>query len=318
MSSPPAFDFPSSDIDVEMNDGTAAEQSMPDAPPLYFSQQHHRTPLRGIAARRALGMQTPKRTPLFMPESSSPMAFPSSSPVKTPQRRATLPLDEPPNSDPLDFPSSSITTNKTPKNRQGDIHSSLAITPSSSARRPRRTQPTAQPALGPDYLNSDNLDVPASSAPNLSAQLAPSDEPDEIRAIWGTTVNLAETMKLFRDFLKGFKPKCRVSYDRELGLKTRAFTSPTEGEAILYETYFRRMRQTGETNLNLDVVNLVAYPPSKKLHLALCLAPSPAFPIVVEATTTMTKMVLYDFPNIIAISAQSVNYLFPPFPIDHL
>ncbi|KAF8809660.1 hypothetical protein BYT27DRAFT_7254383 [Phlegmacium glaucopus] len=105
MSSPPAFDFPSSDIDVEMNDGTAAEQSMPDAPPLYFSQQHHRTPLRGIAARRALGMQTPKRTPLFMPESSSPMAFPSSSPVKTPQRRTTLPLDEPPNSDPLDFPS---------------------------------------------------------------------------------------------------------------------------------------------------------------------------------------------------------------------
>ncbi|KAF8809667.1 WD40 repeat-like protein [Phlegmacium glaucopus] len=239
-----------------------------------YSNAPDSTPLRGITARRALGMQTPKRTPLFMPESSSPMAFPSSSPVKTPHRRTALPLDEPPNSDPLDFPSSPITTNKTPKNRQGDIHSSLAITPSSSARRPRRTQPTAQPALGPDNLTSDILDVPASSAPNLSAQLAPSDEPDEIRAILGTTVNLAETMKLFRDFLKGFKPKYRVSYDRELGLKTRAFTSPTEGEAILYETYFRRMRQTGETNLNLDVVNLVAYPPSKKLHLALCLAPN--------------------------------------------
>ena len=34
MSSPPALEFPSSDMDdVEMNDGTAAEQSMPDAPP---------------------------------------------------------------------------------------------------------------------------------------------------------------------------------------------------------------------------------------------------------------------------------------------
>ncbi|KAF8814423.1 cell division control protein 54 [Phlegmacium glaucopus] len=297
MSSPPALDFPSSDIDVEMNDGTAVEQSMPDAPPpgnpLFLAatpsvagtpaRQRYpnapdSTPLRGITARRALGMQTPKRTPLFMPESSSPMAFPSSSPVKTPQRRAALPLDEPPNSDPLDFPSSPITTNKTPKNRRGDIHSSLAITPSSSARRSRRTQPTAQPALGTENLNSDNLDVPASSAPNLSAQLAPSDEPDEIRAIWGTTVNLAETMKLFRDFLKGFKPKYRVSYDRELGLKTRAFTSPAEGEAISYETYFRRMRQTGETNLNLDVVNLVAYPPSKKLHSQLLKYPQEVIP----------------------------------------
>ena len=152
------------------------------------------------------------------------------------------------------------------------------ITPSSSARQPRQPQPTAQHGLDPHNLNSDHLEVPASSAPNLSAQLAPSDEPDEIRAIWGTTVNLAETMKLFRDFLKGFKPKYRVSYDRDLGLKTRAITSPAEGEAILYETYFRRMRQTGETNLNLDVVNLVAYPPSKKLHSQLLKYPQEVIP----------------------------------------
>jgi len=178
----------------------------------------------------------------------------------------------------LNFQNRSPIPNKTPKNRRGDIHSSLAITPSSSARRPRRTQLTAQPALDANNLISDHLDVPASSAPNLSAQLAPSDEPDEIRAIWGTTVNLAETMKLFRDFLKGFKPKYRVSYDRELGLKTRAFTSLAEGEAILYEAYFRRMRQTGETNLNLDVVNLVAYPPSKKLHSQLLKYPQEVIP----------------------------------------
>ena len=85
-------------------------------------------------------------------------------------------------------------------------------------------------------------------------------------------------MKLFRDFLKGFKPKYRVSHDRELGLKTRAFTSPAEGEVILYETYFRRMRQTGKTNLNLDVVNLLAYPPSKKLHSQLLKYPQEVIP----------------------------------------
>ena len=90
MSSPPALEFPSSE-DVDMNDGeAAAEQSMPaDAPPLAplflpatpsaagtpARQQHSNasdsTPLRGVMARRALGMQTPKRTPLFMRKKTS-------------------------------------------------------------------------------------------------------------------------------------------------------------------------------------------------------------------------------------------------------
>jgi DNA replication licensing factor MCM4 len=35
---------------------------------------------------------------------------------------------------------------------------------------------------------------------------------------------------------------------------------------ILYELYMRRMRQTGDTNLNLDMGNLLAYPPCRKLH----------------------------------------------------
>jgi hypothetical protein len=37
--------------------------------------------------------------------SSSPMAFPSSSPAKTPRRGVQEPMDGPPDSDPLDFPS---------------------------------------------------------------------------------------------------------------------------------------------------------------------------------------------------------------------
>jgi DNA replication licensing factor MCM4 len=108
--------------------------------------------------------------------------------------------------------------------------------------------------------------------------VAPSDEPDEIRAIWGTTVNLADTMKAFRDFLKGFKPKYRIAFDRERGVPTRASESPAEVEIVLYETYMRRMRQTGETNLNLDMVNLLAYPPSRKLHGQLAKYPQEVIP----------------------------------------
>jgi len=83
MSSPPALDFPTSD--VEMDDGTA-EQTMPHIRPanplflpgtpsaagtparLHASSAQNSTPLRGITARRAVGLSTPKRTPLFAGE----------------------------------------------------------------------------------------------------------------------------------------------------------------------------------------------------------------------------------------------------------
>lgn len=120
--------------------------------------------------------------------------------------------------------------------------------------------------------------MPTSSAPQFSAPDAPSDEPAEIRAIWGTTVNLAETMKSFRDFMLGFKPKYRITYDRNRGVRTRTLNNPEEGEVLLYETYLRRMRQTGETNLNLDMNNLAAYPPSKKLHTQLVKYPQEVIP----------------------------------------
>ena len=120
--------------------------------------------------------------------------------------------------------------------------------------------------------------MPPSSAPRLSAPNEPSDEPDEIRAIWGTTVNLADTMKMFREFLKGFKVKYRVAYNRELGLPTRVFATPDEGEVTTYETYLRRMRQIGETNLNLDMADLLAYPPCRKLHTQLLKYPQEVIP----------------------------------------
>lgn len=85
-------------------------------------------------------------------------------------------------------------------------------------------------------------------------------------------------MKLFKDFLKGFKPKYRAAHDRDLGLLTRVFSTPEEGEVPLYETYMRRMRQMGDTNLNLDMVNLLAYPPSKKLHGQLYRYPQEVIP----------------------------------------
>ncbi|THH00256.1 hypothetical protein EW026_g2226 [Hermanssonia centrifuga] len=295
MSSP--LNFPSSDPpDAEMQDSTHSEQSMPNAPPaqpLFFpttpsaagtpsrprdfsDAPSSPTPMSGLMARRAVGLSTPrKKAPLFAPGSSSPMAFPSSSsPMKTttPRRVRVLDADAPDpmhDSEPLDFPSSPMAT---PKNRRGDIHSSITSTP--TARRVRRDPRNM------DDLNSDgtHLSMPPSSAPQFSVPDVQSDEPAEIRAIWGTTVNLAETMKSFREFMLGFKWKYRVAHDRERGVRTRALANPEEGEVLLYEEYLRRMRQTGETNLNLDMHNLAAYPPSRKLHTQLVKYPQEVIP----------------------------------------
>lgn len=130
MSSP--INFPDSDVDMEEHE--LAEQSMPNAPPLFdpaTPSTTRGTPRKsmvpstpGITARRALGMSTPKsapRTPLFegtavensrsvqklivmLVGSSSPMNLPSSSPKKTP-RATRRPYDADFSSDPIDFPS---------------------------------------------------------------------------------------------------------------------------------------------------------------------------------------------------------------------
>ncbi|KAJ7368041.1 cell division control protein 54 [Mycena albidolilacea] len=287
MSSPPALDFPTSD-DVEMGE---AGQTMPDAPPmnpLFLAGTPSAagtpsrpmdsddgpldTPLQNLMARRAVGLSTPKRTPLFNPGSSSPLAYPSSSPAKKAPGRASMNSGAPFDSDPLEFPTSPMKPTGTPRNRRGDIHSSFSVTPNSTARRPRGNENAARPP-------SSSLGPPG-SGPTLTAPHATSDEPDEIRAIWGTTVNLSETMKLFRDFLKGFKPKYRTVYNRALDIPTKAFANPADAEVVLYETYLRQMRQTGETSLNLDIVNLLAYTPSKKLHAQLVKYPQEVVPVM--------------------------------------
>ena len=85
-------------------------------------------------------------------------------------------------------------------------------------------------------------------------------------------------MKLFREFLRGFKPKYRALHDRTQNMRTIVFDTPEEAEVVLYETQLRTMRQTGQTDLNLDMVNLLAYPPSKKLFGQLQKYPQEVIP----------------------------------------
>ncbi|KAH9979691.1 hypothetical protein BJV74DRAFT_899719 [Russula compacta] len=109
--------------------------------------------------------------------------------------------------------------------------------------------------------------LPPSSIAPLSAPVqVTEDKPNEIRAIWGIMVNLANMMKTFRKFIKGFKPKYCIMHNCLLGWGTKAMSSSVSVEVLLYKSYLRWMCITGKANLNLDCKNLHAFPLSHKLY----------------------------------------------------
>jgi DNA replication licensing factor MCM4 len=139
---------------------------------------------------------------------------------------------------------------------------------------------------------------PYSSAPTLSA-MAPSGEageddgPDFNRVVWGTNIVLDEAMTMFRTFLSGFKIKYRAVYNAQqakIAVENGGTAPPSmplydglsnaKGEQLLYEDYLTQMRETGITNLNLDLVNLLAYSPAKKLYQQVVNYPQELVPIL--------------------------------------
>lgn len=114
-----------------------------------------------------------------------------------------------------------------------------------------------------------------------------------VKFIWGTTISLQESMNDFRNFLRGFKPKYRAAYNSTIakGIIEAGGTAPppmplydgvsnVKGEEVLYERYLSQLRETGQTNLNLDALNLLAYPPTKKLYHQLANYPQEVIPIM--------------------------------------
>lgn len=138
-----------------------------------------------------------------------------------------------------------------------------------------------------------------------------------VKFIWGTTIELQPAMNQFRDFLINFKPKYRAAYNRKVreeilaeqdtpggggggGQSLLGFSmdstsaasavpppnplydnlSRDKAEEKLYVRYLTTMRKTTQTNLNLDSLNLLAYPPSKKLYHQLTSYPQEVIPIM--------------------------------------
>ncbi|KAM0747173.1 MCM-domain-containing protein [Meredithblackwellia eburnea MCA 4105] len=99
------------------------------------------------------------------------------------------------------------------------------------------------------------------------------DEEDNgpVTVVWGTTVTLQASMTAFKYFIEEFRAGDRQRYDDK---RHDAFLQAGEVEKAnavqfgharerpekkVYQGYLERMRETGQTNLNLDVVDLQAF-----------------------------------------------------------
>ncbi|WVO18176.1 hypothetical protein L204_105879 [Cryptococcus depauperatus] len=255
----------------------------------------------GQLSRAQLGTSSPLHFPSSSPHPSLPAgngfhAPPSQLRSEAPSSQAVRRIRD---ETPLFFPSSG---GSTPRHaRRGDIHSSF---PFSSPSLARRNQPAPSVARGssPDGMDTDGPQTPrAPGSPTLTlSATGPSqadgnhDEIDGmVKFIWGTTISLQESMNLFRDFLRGFKPKYRAVYNAEQsrqiveegGIAPSSMTlydnlPVDKADSPLYETYLHRLRYTGETNLNLDALNLLSFRPTKKLYHQLVNYPQEVIPIM--------------------------------------
>ncbi|CAE6531934.1 unnamed protein product [Rhizoctonia solani] len=241
--------------------------------PLAFPPSDDGTPR---ASRRPLfnpstpGGNTPGSVRFHDAMASSPLAFPegSSSPMRQPEtpRRLFRPSSDPPSGGP------------TPRSvrPRADLRNTAAR---NNFLRAHSTAPPSTPG------NDDRLAFPSSSAggppnPTLSAQALPSADDTVERLAWGSTFTHAEVFQGFSDFLRNFKAKYRTVFDRERHAPTHPVARPADGERLVYQGYLKTMLLTDQYILNLDLIDLQAYAPTKKLHNALIKFPQEIVPML--------------------------------------
>lgn len=69
---------------------------------------------------------------------------------------------------------------------------------------------------------------------------------------------------------------------------------PGEGEELVYVEMIKQMRSLGLTILNLDVINLIAYPPTKKIYHQLLNYPLEMVPIMDQTLKDVYVSMLID------------------------
>ncbi|KAL1384918.1 MCM2/3/5 family-domain-containing protein [Phyllosticta capitalensis] len=199
------------------------------------------------------GDRTPRASGMNFGESSPVRYASSSSPTRARQSQR-----EPRSSSSALFVRSRLPESSA-RNRRSDIHSD--VFGSSSAARSRRlfiddrgntTGVTAES----DIATFSNLDPHTSEANALGG--------DSTRVIWGTNISIQDSLSAARDFLRNFQKKYRLIQDGEL-LEATNLPADHPGTTKSYMQMMQTMMDLGVTTLNLDLRDLKAYPPTRKM-----------------------------------------------------
>lgn len=128
-------------------------------------------------------------------------------------------------------------------------------------------------SLGSESSAIGGADAGAGNGAVLSSD-ADADAP--VRVIWGTNVSISDVAERFRVFLMSFRPRMRKEYE---GLEIE-----DSDERLLYVDMLNTLRETGATNINLDVQNLLAFPMTRSLYNYLITYPQEVIPIMDQTT----------------------------------
>ncbi|KNE72984.1 hypothetical protein AMAG_17202 [Allomyces macrogynus ATCC 38327] len=235
--------------------------------------------------------------------SSSPMRLASWTDPRSSQTDPVMPLSSGGMTPRL--MSGGLTPAMTPRSSQG-AGADLDLPPS-TPRTPR----------SPGFLGSTGRAVPRDALEQLARREAPGDHAGAGNAsmdidndpaaaqrfIWGTNINIQDSIRMFRDFLMHFAPVdvVRVQRAKELQL---AVEDIVEADMILTETdlqpyypeHMRRMKDAETAVMNLDCTHLLAYQPATKLYDQLIKYPHEMISII-DVTATEVYLAVACTPH---------------------
>ncbi|KAK3044051.1 hypothetical protein LTS18_002301, partial [Coniosporium uncinatum] len=222
------------------------------------------------------GDRTPRATGTA--RSSSPIGFQSSSIAGTPgrNREATRSYGlQSDNSDGLFVRSSASNgLGSSARNRRHDIQSDV-FGGSANARRQRvfvdeNGMPSGSGQVS-DAATFSNLDPNTSDAEAMGGK--------NTRVIWGTNISLLDTLHAMKDFYLNFQQRYRMYMDGEAS-QNEQFPPEHPANAKVYVEMMNGMLELDVRVMNLDVRNLKAYPPTRKLWHQIQQFPEEIIPIM--------------------------------------
>lgn len=201
----------------------------------------------------------------------------------------------------LSSPYNNRNNNNNSNVNSSNINSELGSSNSASVNN-RRTVPSFSSSSS--FIGSDNT-IPFSQQPsrgtantgvednNNEGNNEEEDDDTPVRVIWGTHVSIDYVTDRFRNFIMTFKMNDRYIYDGNEELIDSNF----DDNKPYYVKMLNFLKETGATNLNLDVQNLMSLSTTRILASRLICYPQEVIPIMDQTIKDCLISLIIDDPN---------------------